>query len=95
MNLDLSDEEATALATELARIIENDRFPLSPRIQVLKAMLTKLRPEPVREPLPEPKRYAPPKAAAAGRRCGGSLRSPAAASRRNSIATVSVLSQCA
>ena len=63
MNLDLSDEEGKALACELDAIVRNNRYPLSPRIQLLKAIL-----EPVREPLPEPKRYAPPHATAARRR---------------------------
>jgi hypothetical protein len=71
MNADLSDEEAKALADELDAIVLNDRYPLSPRIQLLKAILGKLRPEPVREPLPEPKRYAPPHATAARRRRAG------------------------
>jgi hypothetical protein len=31
MNLDLTDEEASALLRELNTIIENDRYPLSPR----------------------------------------------------------------
>jgi hypothetical protein len=35
-------------------------FPLSPRIQMMKAIGAKLRPEPVREPLPPPKRYEAP-----------------------------------
>jgi hypothetical protein len=56
MNLDLSDEEGKALADELDDIVRNDRYPLSPRIQVLKAILSQLRPEPVRKPLPEPSR---------------------------------------
>jgi hypothetical protein len=60
MNLDLSDDEAAALLRELDAIIDNDRYPLSPRIQTLKAILNKLRPEPAREPLPPPKVYAPP-----------------------------------
>jgi hypothetical protein len=51
MDPDLTDEEKSALATELTSIVENDRFPLSPRVQMLKAILAKLRPEPVREPL--------------------------------------------
>jgi hypothetical protein len=46
------------------------RYPLSPRIQTLKAILGKIRPEPIREPLPPPKVYAPPRAAAAKRRGG-------------------------
>lgn len=65
-HLDLSDEEAAALIKELADITGNDRYPFSPRIQSLRAILVKLRPEPVREPAPPPKVYAPPRAA--GRR---------------------------
>jgi hypothetical protein len=60
MHLDLSDEEAAALAQELHEIVENDRYPFSPRIRTLRGILGKLRPEPVREPLPLPKVYAPP-----------------------------------
>jgi len=61
MTLDLADEEAAVLANELDRIIRNDRYPLSPRIQTLSAVLAKLRPQPVREPLPERKHYEPPR----------------------------------
>jgi hypothetical protein len=70
MTLDLSDSETDALATLLRRTIDNDRFPLSPHIQMLKAILGKFRPEPVREPLPPPKVYAPPRATTARRRRG-------------------------
>jgi hypothetical protein len=49
MHLDLSDEEAAALTQELHAIVENDRYPLSPRIRTLRGILVKLRPEPVRE----------------------------------------------
>jgi hypothetical protein len=52
MNLELSDEEAAALTQELHDIVENDRYPFSPRIRTLRAILAELRPEPVREPLP-------------------------------------------
>jgi hypothetical protein len=69
MNLELSDEEETALVNEFDRIIQNDRYPLSPRIRMLKAIRAKIRPEPVREPLPPPpKRYEPPRATASQRR---------------------------
>ena len=51
MHLDLSDEEADALAQELHDIVERDRYPLSPRIPTLRAILGKLRPEPARKPL--------------------------------------------
>ena len=60
MNLELTDEEGAALANELDGIVRNDRYPFSPRIQTLRAILAKLRPEPVREPRPEPKRCEPP-----------------------------------
>jgi len=68
MNLDLSDQEANALVALLTRTIADDRYPLSPRIFTLKAILANLRPEPVREPLPPPTVYAPPRARAARRR---------------------------
>jgi hypothetical protein len=67
-HLDLSEDEAVALTRELDDIIRNDRYQFSPRILTLKAILAKLRPEPVREPLPPPKVYAPPRATAARRR---------------------------
>jgi hypothetical protein len=60
MPLDLSDEEAAALTQELDDIVESDKYPFSPRIRTLTAILAKLRPEPVREPLPTQKMYAPP-----------------------------------
>jgi hypothetical protein len=46
MNLDLSDEEAAALTQELHDIVENARYPFSPRIHTLGAILAKLRLEP-------------------------------------------------
>ena len=84
MHLDLSDEEAAGLANELHRIVENDRYPFSPRIRALRAIpLTRafkaaklrpaaqLRPEPAREPMPPRKVYAPPRATATKRRRAG------------------------
>jgi hypothetical protein len=68
MMLDLTEEETDALAKLLSRTIDDDRYPLSPRIQRLKGILAKIRPEPVREPLPPPRLYAPPRAK--GRRRG-------------------------
>ena len=53
-HLDLSDDEAAALTQELHEIVENDRYPFSPRIRTLRGILGKLRPEPAREPLPPP-----------------------------------------
>jgi hypothetical protein len=40
MNVDLSDEQTAALLGELERIIEGDRYPLSPRIRTLKEIPT-------------------------------------------------------
>jgi hypothetical protein len=71
MNLNLSDEEITALTRLLIDTIDGYRFPLSPRIQMLKAILAKIRPEPVRETLPPLKHYAPPRATTAKRRRSG------------------------
>ena len=55
MHVDLSDEETSLLATLLARVIDADRYPLSPRVRMLKAILGKLRTEPPREPSPPPR----------------------------------------
>jgi hypothetical protein len=72
MNLDLTEEQAAALLRELDNIIDGDRYFLSPRIRTLKEIRAKIRPEPVREPLPPPpKQYAPPRASAARRRRSG------------------------
>jgi hypothetical protein len=60
MTLDLTEEETAALERLLTNTIDADRYPLSPRIRLLKGILGKIRPEPVRKPLPEPKRYEPP-----------------------------------
>ena len=64
----LSDPETDALTRLLSNTIDNDKYPLSPRIQTLKAILAKIRPEPVREPLPPLKHYEPPRATTARRR---------------------------
>ena len=61
MELDLTDDETAALARLLKSTIDADRYPLSPRIQTLKAILDKIQPEPVREPLPPLKHYEPPR----------------------------------
>jgi hypothetical protein len=68
MNLELSDEESAALERELRHIIDDDRYPLSPRIMTLKAILAKMRPMPERQPLPP--LYEPPKAVMRKRRRG-------------------------
>jgi hypothetical protein len=70
MHLDLSDEETATLTQELHDIVENDRYPFSPRIRTLRAMLSKLRPEPAREPLPPLRHYEPPSKGRYSRRRG-------------------------
>jgi hypothetical protein len=55
MNLELDDEHTTALIKELSDITENSRYPFSPRIRMVREILSKLRPEPVRERLPPPR----------------------------------------
>jgi hypothetical protein len=76
MHLDLTDEETRALLNLLVEAIEDDRYPLSPRIRVLKDILVKfgeiggLPPElaqrlrrytsPPPAPRPPPKVYEPP-----------------------------------
>jgi hypothetical protein len=60
MHLELNDDHTAALERELVNIVQNDRYPLSPRIVALKEILGMLRPEPVREPLPPLWNYEPP-----------------------------------
>lgn len=70
MILDLSEEETAALTRLLTNTIDSDRYPLSPRIMMLKGILAKIRPEPEREPLPPLKSYAPPRIDKGRRRRG-------------------------
>jgi hypothetical protein len=68
MDVDLTDEESAALLGELDRIIDADRYPLSPRIRVLQSILDRIEPPPATEPLPPLRHYALPRA---GRRRRG------------------------
>jgi hypothetical protein len=61
MKPDLTDEETDALARLLRDTIDADRYPLSPRVQMWKGILAKIRPETKLEPLPPLKRYEPPR----------------------------------
>ena len=71
MHLELTDEQAAALVRELSQIVQNDRYPLSARIRVLKEILGMLRPEPTRPaPLPPRRYYEPPSKGRYGRRRG-------------------------
>jgi hypothetical protein len=61
MHLDLTDAEADALTRLLRDAIDGDHYPLSPRVQMLREILGKLRPEPARPAAsPPPRIYAPP-----------------------------------
>jgi hypothetical protein len=68
MHLDLSDDESTALARLLRRTIDDDHYPLSPRIRQLQGILDKIEPPLTREPPPPLKVYAPPRAKPGQRR---------------------------
>ena len=68
MHIELTDEQSEALIWELSQIIDGDRYPLSPRIVVLKEILGMLRPEPEREPRPLRRYYEPPSKGRYGRR---------------------------
>ena len=68
----LTQDEKTALAALLRRTIDADRYPLSPRIGVLRGILDKLvEPHQRPEPLPPLKVYAPPRARGKQRRAQG------------------------
>ena len=67
-NLDLTDEKHAPLLRLVEKALDTDRYPLSPRLYPLRPILEKLEPQPMREPRPAPKVYAPPKATAAQRR---------------------------
>ena len=60
MTLDLTEDEATALAKLLGDAIDYARYPFAPRLDPLKAILAKLEPS---APRPEP---LPPRQAGAG-----------------------------
>jgi hypothetical protein len=59
MHLELNDAQTEALVRELSNIVQNDRYPLSPRIVALKEILRMMRPDPEREPLPSQHYYEP------------------------------------
>ena len=61
MDLHLSDEQADLLIRALDRVIEDDRYPLSPRIRALREIRALLKPYPERPPpSPPQKSYEPP-----------------------------------
>jgi hypothetical protein len=62
LKLDLTDEEQSAVASALRRLIDEERFPFAPRLKSLKSALAKMAP-------PKPK--AAPPASIAGAFGGG------------------------
>jgi hypothetical protein len=68
MLIELSDEESALLLRELNGIIDGDKYFLSPRIRMLKAIRSKIRPEPERPPLPPVKHYDRPRVGRGRRR---------------------------
>jgi hypothetical protein len=61
MNIELTDEEAAALLRELSNIIENNRYPLSPRIRTLRDIRAKLPGAPAAPPPLRPPRTGKPR----------------------------------
>jgi hypothetical protein len=53
---DLTDEEHGAVVAALRKLIDADKFPLSPRLKPLKSALAKLDPPKPKAPLPDPPR---------------------------------------
>ena len=59
--LPFSGDEKLALVTALKRLIDEDRYPLSPRVQTLTAILARLQPpKPAPEAIPPRKHNEPP-----------------------------------
>jgi hypothetical protein len=59
--LPLSGDEKLALVAGLKRLIDDDRYPLSPRVRTLEAILARLQPpKPAPVPVPPRKHYEPP-----------------------------------
>jgi hypothetical protein len=59
--LPLSGDEKLALVAGLKRLIDEDRYPLSPRVRTLTAILARLQPaKPAPVPPPPRKHYEPP-----------------------------------
>ena len=54
MYLDLTDEEAEALTTCLRRTIQDDSYPIAPRLGPLKNVLFRLDPMPQQRPTHSP-----------------------------------------
>jgi hypothetical protein len=60
MDLHLTDDQAALLLKVLDRVIDDDRFPLSPRVTALREIRALVKPYPERQPTEPPKYYDPP-----------------------------------
>jgi len=61
MNVELTDEQAAALLRELNRIIESDRYPLLPRIRMIREIRARLPGAPAAPPPASPPRTGRPR----------------------------------
>jgi hypothetical protein len=66
--LPLSADEKAALAAALKRLIDGDRYPVSPRVRTLEVILARLQPPKPPAPLPLRKHHEPPRHTPAQRR---------------------------
>jgi hypothetical protein len=66
--IDLTDEELAAVASAVRRTLDEDRYPLAPRLGPLRSALAKLNPASAPKPPPAPK---PPLPEAPARGRGG------------------------
>jgi len=62
MDIHLTDEQSATLLAALDKIIDGDRYPLSPRVKMLREIRAQIKPYPMHEPLPPRKHYEPPRA---------------------------------
>ena len=60
-NLELTDDQTEALVQGLRKLIDDDRYPLSPRLAALREIPAgTLKPEPERQRPVPPRHYEPP-----------------------------------
>ena len=74
MALDLSDDEKLALVALLTRTIGHDRYPMSPRVRILKDVLAKLDVKPPAQLNPAVKAPSRPQQVVRKRSAGGATR---------------------
>lgn len=65
--IDLTDDELAAVVASVRRTLDEDRYPLAPRLKPLRAALAKLDPASAPKPPPQPKPPLPEAPARRGR----------------------------